>query len=101
MAAQFHNRPLGDLVDELGALKAAIADLKARETTLVDALKESGETAIEGALFRAIVVESIAATLDTRAIREAMGEAWCARFTRRTASLACRVTARNGNKRAA
>lgn len=45
----------GLVVDTLGALKAEIANLKAREDALVAALREAGPGAFEGAKFRATV----------------------------------------------
>jgi hypothetical protein len=36
--SSFHNLPIGELVDQLGGLKAAIADLEKREKALRDEL---------------------------------------------------------------
>jgi hypothetical protein len=48
-------RPLSEIVDQLGDVKAQIADLKAKETALRDELADSGESEVEGDLFRATV----------------------------------------------
>lgn len=101
MPGQFDNRPLGDLVDELGAVKAAIADMEQREADLTDALKASGESAVEGALFRVTIAENVRESLDIAAIRKAMPAAWLAKFTRRSASYTLRVASRNGKLAAA
>ena len=43
-------------VDQLGAVKARIAELKAEEARLAGIITNSGETAIDGFVFRATVV---------------------------------------------
>jgi hypothetical protein len=47
----FHNLPAGEVADQLGALKAEIADLETREKALRDELIHRGGTMIEGAVF--------------------------------------------------
>lgn len=44
-----------DAVDELGALKAQISALQARETALKEILKATGEKAIDGSAYRASI----------------------------------------------
>ena len=46
---------LANTVDDLGRLKAEIADLEVRKGELEDLLVESGESEIDGRLFRATV----------------------------------------------
>ncbi len=46
---------LANIVDDLGRLKAEIADLEVRKGELEDVLVESGEAEIDGRLFRATV----------------------------------------------
>ena len=72
----FHNLPAGDLADQLGTLKAEIADLDAREKALRDELIRRGVPAIEGALFCATISNAVRWTLDTKAIKSEMGQAW-------------------------
>jgi hypothetical protein len=61
------------IVDELGALKARIADLTKQETKLKTALIESGYAEIDGSLFRAAVTWTERATLDSEAVRALQG----------------------------
>lgn len=46
-----------DIVDELGALKAQIAELEVKEAALSDKLRAIGPGAFEGRMFRATVGE--------------------------------------------
>lgn len=60
---------LGALADELGAIKAQIADLKKREDELKDQLFENtGITVVEGELFRAVQIQSQVETTDWKAV---------------------------------
>ena len=61
---------LVNIVDELGTVKAEIANLKAREEFLKKALEDSGETAIDGTLFRATVATSQRTNIDWKTIAE-------------------------------
>ena|ERR1051325_7622544 len=72
----FHNLPAGDLVDQLGILKSEIAVLEGREKALRDELLRRAVPAIEGALFGATITEAVRWTLDAKATRAEMGEAW-------------------------
>lgn len=84
----------GQIVDRLGALKALISQLSEVEADLKAALVESGLAAVDGAVYRATVSQSDRVSLDTGAIRETMGDDWCARFERATPVTSVRVTAR-------
>jgi hypothetical protein len=86
------------IVDELGALKAQIADLTTKEGKLKKALSESGYAEIEGALFRATVTWTERATLDPDMVRSILTEEQQRDCTRVTEIKAVRVVAR---KRAA
>lgn len=59
---------LSKLADELGTLRAQMATLKTRETTIRDTLIKAGVHAIEGALFRATVVEQLRRLVDWKAV---------------------------------
>jgi hypothetical protein len=72
----FHNLPAGEVADQLGTLKAEIADLEAREKALRNELLRRGGTMIEGAVFCAIVSEAVRWTLDAKVVRTEMGESW-------------------------
>lgn len=58
------------LADELGQLKAAIAELQTRETEIKDTLKESGESEVEGKLFRVVVSRFNVDRLDSKGLIE-------------------------------
>ena len=46
---------LGGIVDRLGAIKAAIAELKAEEASLKQALVDSGQLFVDGTGYRAAI----------------------------------------------
>ena len=71
-----HNLPLGDLADQLGALKAEIAALEAREKALRDELIARATATVDGALYTASITEAVRWTLDAKAVRGEMGDAW-------------------------
>lgn len=89
------------IVDDLGAVRAQIAELKAREVALSSAIKAEGFGAYEGALFRATVSEVAASsTLDPKAAEAKLRELgvdgrWFSKHQKvREASVAIRVVAR-------
>lgn len=67
----FHNLSAGDLVDRLGTLKAEITDLETREKAL-----RRAAPAIAGAVYDATITEVVRWTLDAKAVRSEMGDAW-------------------------
>ena len=70
-----------ELADRVGELKAAKSDLDAYLERLKALFVASGRDEAEGALFRVVLgAESVATTLDRKAIEAAMGESWLARF---------------------
>jgi hypothetical protein len=71
-----NNLAPGALADELGTLKAQIAELQDREKALRDELIRRGETAIQGAAYGATIIESVRWTLNTAAVKAEMGAAW-------------------------
>ena len=82
------------IVDELGTLKAQIADLTKQEAKLKTALIESGYAEIDGSLFRAAVTWTERATLDAEAVRSILTEAQQQQCTRVTEIMSVRVSAR-------
>ena len=72
----FHNLSAGDVADQLGALKAEIAELEAREKSLRDELIRRGDAEIEGAVYRATITDAVRWTIDAKAVRSEMGEPW-------------------------
>ncbi len=57
-------------VDELGAIKAQISALKAREDELKEELIASGEAEAEGTLFRAAITQTSRTTTDWKAVSQ-------------------------------
>lgn len=56
------------LADELGAVRAQMADLKDREREIRNTLIEAGVKTLEDDIFRALVVESMRTMIDWKAI---------------------------------
>lgn len=56
------------LADELGAVRAQMADLKDREREIRNTLIEAGVKTLEDDIFRALVVESIRTMIDWKAV---------------------------------
>jgi hypothetical protein len=71
-----HNLSPADLADRLGALKAEIAVLEAREKALRDELIRRNVPAIEGAVYDARITEAVRWTLNTAAVKAEMGVSW-------------------------
>ena len=70
-----------ELADRVGELKAAKSDLDAYLERLKALFVANGCDEAEGVLFRVVLgAESVATTLDRKAIEAAMGENWLARF---------------------
>jgi hypothetical protein len=76
IVSQFHNLPIGELVDQLGSVKAEIADLEAREKSLRAELLRRCVIEAEGAQYAVAVTQAVRWTLDTKAVRSEMGDAW-------------------------
>jgi hypothetical protein len=72
----YHNLSTGDLIDELGALKARIADLEAHEKLLRAELIDRRTTCADGSIYSATISEAVRWTLDSKAVRAEMGNAW-------------------------
>ena len=72
----FHNLPVGEIVDQLGAVKAEIADLEAREKNLRAELLKRCVIEAEGAMYAAAVTQAVRWTLDAKAVRAEMGDSW-------------------------
>jgi hypothetical protein len=92
----FHNLPPHDLADQLGALKAEIAELEAREKALRGELLRRGITQIEGAQYGAAVTNAVRWTLDTKAVKAEMGTAWWDARCRQTLVTTVTVKPRSG-----
>ncbi len=81
-------------VDELGALKAAIAELTEKEKELKTAIAASGYAELDGDLYRATVSLSERVTLDSEKVRALLSDAQIAACSRTTEVLSVRVAAR-------
>ena len=83
-----------ELVDALGAIKADIATLTAREKILKDKLIALGESAIDGELFRATISTTERETLDMSAVRAKLSPQFMAAHTNIATVTTVRVVAR-------
>ena len=101
MITTLHNHSAGDLADELGALKAEMATLSEREKVLRDEFIRRKLPAVEGALFRATVSESLRQSLDAERVKAEMGMAWYEARCKIAIITTVRVSARTGAKRQA
>jgi hypothetical protein len=90
--SRFHNLPDAALDDEVGRVdaisKAAEAELKA----LKDEFKARGLSNVAGDAFTVTATDQVAWRLDTKAVREFLGDA-CARFESVATSTVIRVKA--------
>lgn len=75
-AARFHNMPASLLADAIGALDVQIKALEAEREAARMALKARGIARAEGNSFTVSFVSSIRQTLDTAAVKAAMGQQW-------------------------
>lgn len=87
-------KTLAQKVDELGALKAAIADLVDREKALKAEIAASGYAEIDGALFRATVSLSETTRLESDKVRAILSPAQIAACSKTTEVTTVRVAAR-------
>jgi|SoiMethySBSTD1v2_1073268.scaffolds.fasta_scaffold2495989_1 hypothetical protein len=92
---------LSKIIDDLGALKARIADLETQEKALKQALADLTPGAYEGEIFRLSVSESERETLDMKAVREHLSRQFIAAHTNVTSVRTLRVAARSGKAVAA
>src|SRR5580692_4028324 len=94
IVSQFHNLPVGEIVDQLGTVKAEIADLETREKTLRAELLKRCVIEAEGAQYAAAVTQAVRWTLDTKAVRSEMGDTWFDRRCRQSLVTTVTVAAR-------
>lgn len=86
---------ISSTIDELGQLKAQIAELKKREDELKDILESAGITKAEGELFRVSITESVRETLDMEAVRAKLSPQFIRAHVIITKYTTVRVSARN------
>jgi hypothetical protein len=75
MTNQFNNLSNEQLADEIGELDTVIKDQEKRLTELKDAFKSRNCSAARGSFFVVTVSESTSKRLDTKKLREALGDA--------------------------
>jgi hypothetical protein len=93
----YRNHSAGDLADTLGTLSAEIAELEGRRQAFREELIRRGVSEVEGALFRATVSEAVRWTIDSKAVRSEMGEAWLNARCRQSLVTTVAVKARTGS----
>lgn len=81
-------------VDRLAALKAMIDPLQDEEKALKDELKATGRDRIDGTQHTAVVSLSERETLDSKRLREDLGEAIIQPYLRQTLVTVIKLTAR-------
>lgn len=84
------------LVDDLGVLKAQMAELATKEKAIKVALIATGMTEIEGDFFRAVVVEADRTTLDTAIVKGFLTPAQMVKASKTSTVVSIRVNARTG-----
>ena len=87
-------RPVGELIDELGAVRAQQAALKIAEAGLRDAILAHRVGEAEGKIYRFTLISATRSTLDVDRVRREMGEQWYENMCRSTATTSLRVTPR-------
>jgi hypothetical protein len=94
MAETKKPRPIGELVDELGRVRAHIAGLEKIEKAIADELKGRGVPEAEGAVYRMTVVSAVRWSLDSAAVKREMGAAWWDERCRQGVTVSVRVAPR-------
>ena len=82
------------MVDELAALKSAIAPLQDREQVIKDLLKATGRDRIDGSEHTAVVSLAERETVNTKALRADLGEDIITPYLSRSIVTSIKVTAR-------
>ena len=88
-------------IDRLGLLLAQISDLTKEADVIKAQLRELGDGAYEGELFRASVSTSERSTLDMEAVRAHVSRQFITANTKVTETVTVKVASRNGKKLAA
>ena len=92
---------LSTIIDDLGALKAVIANLLIEEKALKAALEDLAPGNYEGEQFRLSISVAERDTLDMAAVREHLSRQFIAAHTNTLEVRTLRVSARNGKALAA
>lgn len=93
------SKKLQSVVDQLGQVKAQLAELEAIEAGLRKQLVEAGVEAVEGRLFRATVSTFEATNVNWKGLVEQLAppERLVKKFTSTAQRTTVKVVARNGN----
>jgi len=81
-------------IDELGLIKAQIAELEAKEKSLTDALKATGRDSFAGTFYDATVSRTERETVDTKRLRADLGEELIAPYVKRTPVVTLKLVAK-------
>jgi hypothetical protein len=92
---------LARIIDDLGILKAQIADLAKQEKALKDALADLDPGTYAGEVFQLSISQSERETIDQDAVRAAMSRQWLAAHTKVTPVRTLKVAARSAKALAA
>lgn len=92
---------LTKIIDDLGRVKAQIAELQLAEKAMKENLEELSPGAYEGELFRLSISETVRKTLDMDAVREKLSPQFIAAHTNETPVRTLKVSARSGKTLAA
>lgn len=84
---------LAKVVDDLGRVKALIADLAAQEKALKQVLIDAGVDEVEGKLYRASISESCRLIVDSARLQEERPKIW-EEYSKVSCSISVRVSAR-------
>ena len=71
-----------EAIDELGLIKAQIAELEAKEKALTDALKATGLDKFDGTFFDCTISRSERANFDIKQLRAELGDEICAPYVK-------------------
>jgi hypothetical protein len=85
---------LKTIVDELGLIKAQIADLTMTEKLLIKAIKDSGYAEIDGNMYRAAISWTERVTLNSDRVREVLSADDVAYCEQKAEVMSVRVSAR-------
>ena len=88
------NKTLSQLADDLGFLKAKIAELTSQEKALKEKLIASKCTGVNGDVFRVTISTSERESLDMKAVREKLSPQFIAAHTSVTEVTTVKVVAR-------
>lgn len=81
-------------VDELGFIKAQIAELEQKEKALTDALKSTGQDNFAGSFYDCTISRADRDTVDTKKLRADLGDDIMAGYTKTASVVTLRLVAK-------